>query len=159
MSGSGGTVIWWFLLGLSVVAMAVLFEGLIAIRRSRIVPTATALAIEAAVKSHAYGDTLESLKIPAHDSLLAGVVVAGIRLARDDPSMPADEIRSNCREEGQGLACRLYRRIEVLGTLGMSHRSSGCWEPHSHSRHHSAAWLRPETRREPPTSPPRRAWH
>jgi biopolymer transport protein ExbB len=118
MSGGGGNVIWWLLLGLSVAALAILFEGLLAVRRARIVPDATAEALALAVKSRAYGDALRLGEDPAHDSLLTRVVIAGVRLARDDPNVTADEIRSTCREEGEGLACGLYRRAEALGTLG-----------------------------------------
>ena len=42
MSGGGGNLIWWFLLGLTVVALAILFERLLAIRRVQIVPADTA---------------------------------------------------------------------------------------------------------------------
>jgi biopolymer transport protein ExbD len=42
MSASGGDLIWWLLFGLSVVALAILFEGLLAMRRDRIVPVSTA---------------------------------------------------------------------------------------------------------------------
>ncbi len=42
MSGSGRNLVWWFLLGLSVVALAIVFERLLAIRRPRIIPAETA---------------------------------------------------------------------------------------------------------------------
>jgi biopolymer transport protein ExbB len=113
-----GKVVWWLLLGLSVVALMILFEGLSAVRRARIVPEATAQALAAAVKSRAYGDALRLGEEPAHDSLLSRVVISGVRLARDEPDATPDEIRSSCRDEGEALACRLYRRAEVLGTLG-----------------------------------------
>jgi biopolymer transport protein ExbB len=119
MSELGGNVIWWLLLGLSVVALAILFEALFALRRARIVPAATAEALAVSVRARAYGDALKLSEDPAHDSLLARVVVAGIRRARDDPNATADQIRSNCQEEGEGFASRLYRRAEALATLGV----------------------------------------
>ncbi len=118
MSETGGNVVWWLLLGLSVVALAILFEGLFAVRRARIAPAATAEALAVSVKSRAYGDALRLGEDPAHDSLLARVVIAGVRRARDNPNVTADEIRSNCQEEGEGLTRRLYRRTEALETLG-----------------------------------------
>ena len=46
-----GAVAWWLLLGLSAVALAIVFEGLIAIRRGRIAPPSTAEALAGAVRS------------------------------------------------------------------------------------------------------------
>jgi biopolymer transport protein ExbB len=118
MNDLGGNVIWWLLLGLSVVALAILFEGLFTVRRARIVPPATAEALASPVKLRAYGDALRLGEDPVHDSLLARVVVAGIRRARDDPNATAAEIRSTCQDEGERLSCSLYRRAQALGTLG-----------------------------------------
>ena len=118
MSEIGGTVVWWLLLGLSVVALAILFEGLVTVSRARIVPPATAEALANAVKLRAYGDAVRLAEDPAHQSLLARVVIAGIRRARDDPNATAGEIRSSCQEEGEGLSGALYRRAQALGTLG-----------------------------------------
>jgi biopolymer transport protein ExbB len=118
MSEIGGIVVWWLLLGLSVVALSLLFEGLFTVRRARIVPPATAEALASSVKLRAYGDAVRLGEDPAHQSMLARVVIAGIRRARDDPSATAGDIRSSCQEEGEGLACGLYRRAQALGTLG-----------------------------------------
>ena len=118
MSEIGGNVVWWLLLGLSVFALSILFEGLFTVRRARIVPAATALALANSVKMRAYGDAIRLAEDPAHQSLLARVVIAGIRRARDDPNATAGEIRSTCQDAGEGLACGLYRRAQALGTLG-----------------------------------------
>ncbi len=118
MSELGGNVVWWLLLALSVVALAILFEGLFTVRRARIVPPATAEALANSVKLRAYGDAVRLAEDPAHQSLLARVVIAGIRRARDDPNATAAEIRSSCQEEGEVLSGALYRRAQALGTLG-----------------------------------------
>jgi biopolymer transport protein ExbB len=118
MSETGGNVVWWLLLGLSVVALAILFEGLFTVRRARIAPPATAEALAHSVKSRAYGDALRLGEDPAHDSLLTRVVIVGVRRARDQPDVTAAEIRSNCQEEGEGLTGSLYRRVDALETLG-----------------------------------------
>jgi biopolymer transport protein ExbB len=119
MSEIGGTIVWWLLLGLSVVALAILFEGMLAVRRARIVPLALAESLAAAVKSRAYGDAIRLGEDPAADSLLTRVVIGGVRLARDNPEMLAEDLRSNCRDLGEGLASGLYRRTEALGALGV----------------------------------------
>ncbi len=118
MSETGGNVVWWLLLGLSFVALAILFEGLFAVRRARIAPPATAEALAHSVKSRAFVDALRLAEDPAHDSILARVVTAGVRRATDNPNVTAAEIRSSCQEEGEGLTGGLYRRVEALRTLG-----------------------------------------
>ena len=156
MSELGGNVVWWLLLGLSVVALAILFEGLSTVRRARIVPPATAEALANSIKLRAYGDAVRLAEDPAHQSLLARVVIAGIRRARDDPNATAAEIRSSCQDEGEVLSGALYRRAQALGTLGAVAPSSGCLELRSHSAHRWAVSPPRATRPAPPTSPPPR---
>ncbi len=156
MSEIGGNVVWWLLLGLSVVALAILFEGLFTVRQARIVPRATAEALANSVKLRAYGDAVRLAEDPAHQSLLARVVIAGIRRARDDPNATAGEIRSSCQEEGEGLADGLYRRAERWEHSVRSRLSSGCLEPRFHWARRSRVSRPRATRPAPPTSPPPR---
>ena len=113
-----GAVAWWLLLGLSAVALAVLFEGVISIRRGRMAPPSTAEALDGAVRSRSLDQATKLGDDPAHDAMLTRMVLAGVRLARDAPDATADEVRSAARDEGEALVGRLHRRVNALGAIG-----------------------------------------
>jgi biopolymer transport protein ExbB len=111
-------VAWWLLLGLTVVALAIVFEGLLAVRHGRIAPPSTAEALTGAIRTRSLDEALRLGDAPAHDAMLTRVVLAGVRRARDHTDATADEIRSAAQDEGETLAARLYRRADVLGAIG-----------------------------------------
>jgi biopolymer transport protein ExbB len=113
-----GAVAWWLLLGLSVGAMAIVFDSLLAFRIGRIAPTPTADALAAAIRSRSLDNALRLGNEPAHNALLTRVVLAGVQLAHDHADATADEIRSAAQDEGEALASRLYWRVDALTALG-----------------------------------------
>lgn len=114
----GGAVAWWLLLGLSFVALGMLFDGLLAVRRGRMMPSTTADILADNIRSRAFDAALRLGEDPTHDSLLTRVVVAGVRHAREDPDATPEEVRAAACDEGEALAARLYRRVDLLGALG-----------------------------------------
>jgi biopolymer transport protein ExbB len=109
---------WWLLLGLTVVVLVIVFEGLLTARRGRIAPASTAEALTAAIRTGSLDAALRLGDDPSHDAMLTRVVLAGVRRARDHADATADQIQSAARDEGEALAARLYRRADILGTIG-----------------------------------------
>jgi biopolymer transport protein ExbB len=113
---SGG-IIGYVILGLSVVALALIIMHVVQIRRSALLPP---LQIDALDDMLARGDVKGSLEYclnPENDSYLTRILVAGLtRFQRS--AFGAFEIKNAIEEAGEDQTARLYRSTDALGVIG-----------------------------------------
>jgi biopolymer transport protein ExbB len=101
----------WFLLIASVIAVALIIERLITLRRSRIVPSGL---LEKAVSAYRkQGVTPELLSSLAHDSPLGQVLAAGLRNVKSSRYVMKEAIE----EAGRTVTHDLERFLTGLGTI------------------------------------------
>ena len=101
----------WFLLVASVIAVALIIERLITLRRSRIVPRGL---LEKALAAHQrQGVTPELINHLANDSPLGQVLAAGLRNVNSSRYVMKEAIE----EEGHAVTHDLERFLTSLGTI------------------------------------------
>jgi biopolymer transport protein ExbB len=109
---------WWLLLGLSFVAMAIVFDSILTVRYGRMAPSPTAEALTEAVRARSLDNACRLREDPAHGSFLTSMVLAGVQFVRDHPEATADEVGMAARDAGEASARRLYWRIDALAAFG-----------------------------------------
>jgi biopolymer transport protein ExbB len=99
----------------SVAALALIFERLTALRRSRVAPDGLVDEVIAVTRqSLPSGDTLTKL---AENSVLGEVLATGLKLATTDPRCPEPVLRQAFESAGQAAAHRLERYLNAIATI------------------------------------------
>lgn len=101
----------WFLLICSVIALALIVERLIYLRRNRILPPSLLFEVIQVYRSgNATEETIEQLE---QNSPLGMVLAAGLRNA----DAPRDAMKEAIEETGRGVAHQLERFLTTIGTI------------------------------------------
>lgn len=111
------TLAWYLLIGLSVAAVATAIELSLQLRRERVLPSATAEALERECQARRPAEAARIAQEPIHDSLLARVVLAGVRRAQL-PDAGLAELLAAAENEGIVQVGRLDRRAGALAAIG-----------------------------------------
>jgi biopolymer transport protein ExbB len=101
----------WFLLVTSIIAVALIIERLIILRKGRIVPANLLGKVLSAYKKQ--GVTQELLNQLAHDSPLGQVLAAGLRNVKS----PRNIMKEAIEEAGRAVTHELERFLTTLGTI------------------------------------------
>jgi biopolymer transport protein ExbB len=101
----------WFLLLASIIAVALIIERLISLRKERIVPTGLLENVVAVYRKQ--GITPEAMAKLAHDSPLGQVLAAGLRNVKSSRYVMKEAIE----EAGHAVTHDLERFLTTLGTI------------------------------------------
>lgn len=113
---SGG-LIGYIIMGLSVVAFALIVMHFVQIRREALLPTMQIEALDELLSRGDVGGALEYCLDPQNDTFVCRIVAAG--LARYQKSaFGAFEIKNALEEAGEDQTARLYRSTDALGVIG-----------------------------------------
>ena len=112
-----GGAIGYVIIGLSVVALALVIMHFLQIRRQALLPARHIEALDEMLSRGDVGGALEYCLDPANDCYLCRIVAAG--LARFQKSaFGAFEIKNALEEAGEDQTARLYRSTDGLGVIG-----------------------------------------
>lgn len=112
-----GGVIGYIILGLSIVALALMVMHFVQIRRDALMPPQHIEALDEMLSRGDVGGALEYCLDPANDTFVCRIVAAG--LARYQKSaFGAFEIKNALEEAGEDQTARLYRSTDALGVIG-----------------------------------------
>lgn len=101
----------WFLLICSVIALALIVERLLYLRRNRILPPSLLVEVIQVYRSgNITEETIEQLE---QNSPLGTVLAAGLRNA----GAPRDAMKEAIEETGRGVAHQLERFLTTIGTI------------------------------------------
>ena len=112
-----GGVIGWIIVGLSVVALALVVVHSIQIRRSALLPPAQVAAINDMLSAGRADSALEYCMMPENDSFLTRILSPGLTRFLKSP-FGAFEIKTAIEEAGAEQTARLYRTTDGLGIIG-----------------------------------------
>jgi biopolymer transport protein ExbB len=105
----------WPLILCSVAALALVFERLSALRRTRIAPDG--LVDEVIGVTRQSMPTADMLSKLADNSLLGSVLAAGVKVVALDPRCPEEQIREAFESAGRAAAHQLERYLNALATI------------------------------------------
>lgn len=112
-----GGVVGFIILGLSIVALALVIIHIVQIRRTALLPPDQIQALDAMLAAGDVNGALEYCLAPENDSYLVRIMSAG--LARYQRSaFGAFEIKNAIEETGEDQTARLYRSTDALGLIG-----------------------------------------
>ena len=114
---NGGGVIGYIIVGLSVVALALIVVHLLQIRRKVLVPPEHLERIDAMLSTGDLNGALEYSLDPDHDSYLTRILAAGLTRFQKS-AFGAFEIKNSIEEAGEEQTARLYRSTDALGVIG-----------------------------------------
>ena len=101
----------WFLLICSVIALALIVERILYLRRNRILPPSLLVEVIQVYRSgNVTEETIEQLE---QNSPLGAVLAAGLRNA----GAPRDAMKEAIEETGRGVAHQLERFLTTIGTI------------------------------------------
>ncbi len=103
----------WFLILTSIVAVALMIERALVLRRHRIAPSGLTGQVLTVLESQAGGPGPDTLKRLEMDSSLGRILAAGLRNARAGRSAMQEAMES----AAQGVAHELERYLGALGTI------------------------------------------
>ena len=106
----------YVLIGLSVIAVALIARNLLAIRRSLLAPPDLVAAVSAALRAGDLAGAERACGEDASHSFVASIMAPAIRRCRGNP-MGAFEARTAVEEAGQAATARLQRMNNGLGVL------------------------------------------
>lgn len=112
----GGTI-GFIIIILSVVALALIIEHFITIRKQRLLPAYAVEELEAKIRARKVDDAIRFCSEPHNDSLLCNVVLAGLQRFKSSEYGFA-EYRAAVEEAGEDQTARLYRKTEALAVIG-----------------------------------------
>jgi biopolymer transport protein ExbB len=113
---SGG-IIGYVILGLSVVALALIVMHVVQIRRNALLPPHQIEALDDMLTRGDVKASLEYCLSPDNDSYLTRILVAGLtRFQRS--AFGAFEVKNAIEEAGEDQTARLYRSTDALGVIG-----------------------------------------
>jgi len=102
----------WLIIGLSVVALALVIDHLLTIRRNRLIPPRLAEQADALIAAHRYVQAGELCH--SHPSFLARVLSAGLDQIESGPTAMDRAMEETAQEQ----TARLARRTEFLSMIG-----------------------------------------
>ncbi len=114
---TGGGVIGWLIVALSVVAVCLVVIHAIQIRRISLVPPGQVVSIRDLLADGRVDATLDYCNQAANDSFLTRTLAPGLTRFLRSP-FGAFEIKQAIEEAGQEQAARLYRATDALGIIG-----------------------------------------
>ncbi|TAL56554.1 MotA/TolQ/ExbB proton channel family protein [Pandoraea sp.] len=106
----------WPLLIASIVALALIVERTISLRRDRVLPPDVLdKALQLVRRPHAKSS--EALEQMALASALGKILVTGVRFVSQNPDAPRDVAKETIEETGRAVAHELERYLSALGTI------------------------------------------
>jgi len=102
---------------LSVVSLGFIIEHSMSIRKSTLIPDDVADELETLIQQSKVDEAIEASEDPHNESLIADVVLAGLRRYKASEFGFA-EYKAAVEEAGEDQTGRLYRKTEVLGVIG-----------------------------------------
>ena len=102
---------------LSVVSLGFIIEHSMSIRKSTLIPEDVADELETLIQEGKIDEAIEACEDPNNESLIADVVLAGLRRYQASEFGFA-EYKAAVEEAGEDQTGRLYRKTEVLGVIG-----------------------------------------
>ena len=114
---TGGGIIGYIIVVLSVVAVAFVVIHFVQIRRNALVPAERVKGVRELVERGDLEGTLEYATLPANDCYYLRVIAAGLKRFLRSP-FGAFEIKSAMEEAGAEETARLYRAMDVIATIG-----------------------------------------
>jgi biopolymer transport protein ExbB len=114
---TGGGVIGYLIVLLSLVAVAFVVIHFVQIRRASLLPPERILAVREMVERGDLEGALQYAALPANDCYYLRVVAAGLKRFLRSP-FGAFEIKSAMEEAGAEETARLYRTMDVIATIG-----------------------------------------
>ncbi|MFK7961126.1 MAG: MotA/TolQ/ExbB proton channel family protein [Phycisphaerales bacterium] len=112
----GGAVA-YLILGLSVVALALVVMHLWQIRRSHLLPAAHVDAVDRLLRESRVEDTLQYCLAEENDSYFCRILSAGLTRYQQS-AFGVFEVKDAIDEAGEDQTARLYRSTEALGVIG-----------------------------------------
>ncbi len=114
---TGGGVIGYIIVLLSVVAFAFVLIHFVQIRRNSLLPPDKLKAVREMVERSDLEGALEYSTLPANDCYYLRVIGAGLKRFLGSP-FGAFEIKSAMEEAGAEETAKLYRTMDVMATIG-----------------------------------------
>ena len=114
---TGGGVIGYIIVILSVVAVAFVVIHFVQIRRSALLPAERVKGVRELVERGDLEGALEYATLPANDCYYLRVIGAGLRRFLRSP-FGAFEIKGAMEEAGAEETAKLYRTMDVIATIG-----------------------------------------
>ena len=114
---TGGGVIGYVIVTLSIVAVAFVVIHFVQIRRTALLPAERVQGVREMVERGDLEGALEYATLPANDCYYLRVVGAGIKRFLRSP-FGAFEIKGAMEEAGAEEAAKLYRTMDVIATIG-----------------------------------------
>jgi biopolymer transport protein ExbB len=114
---TGGGVIGYIIVLLSVVALAFVVIHFVQIRRSALLPAEKVKGVREMVERGDLEGALEYSTLPANDCYYLRVIGAGLKRFLRSP-FGAFEIKSAMEEAGAEETAKLYRTMDVIATIG-----------------------------------------
>lgn len=112
-----GGVIGYFILGMSVIALALVIMHFVQIRRAALIPRDQVEDVEALLSRGDVAGALEYCLSPEHDSYLLRIMAAGLTRYQKS-AFGAFEIKTAIEEAGEDQTARLNRSTDALGVIG-----------------------------------------
>jgi biopolymer transport protein ExbB len=112
-----GGVIGYIILGLSVIAVALIIVHLVQIRRSALVPPEPIEELDELLSRGDVGGALEYALDPEHDCYLTRILAAGLTRYQKS-AFGAFEFKNAIEEAAEEQVARLYRSTDALGVIG-----------------------------------------
>ena len=112
-----GGVVGYLIIGLSVIALALIIMHLVQIRRGALLPPHQVESLEDMLARNDVSGALEYCMHPQNDSYLTRILVAGLTRFQKS-AFGAFEVKSAIEEAGEDQTGRLYRSTDVLGVIG-----------------------------------------
>ncbi len=113
---SGG-IVGYIIIGLSVVAVALIIMHLVQIRRGALIPADQLEQLDAMLTRRDVAGSLEYCLSPDHDSYVTRILAAGLTRYQES-AFGAFEIKNAIEEAGEDQTARLYRSTDALGVIG-----------------------------------------
>lgn len=114
---TGGGLIGWIIVGLSILAVCLVVIHAIQIRRASLLPSNQVVAIRDLLTDGRVDAALDYCSQAANDSFLTRILAPGLTRFLRSP-FGAFEIKQAIEEAGQEQAARLYRATDGLGIIG-----------------------------------------
>ena len=102
---------------LSVVSLGFIIEHSMSIRKTTLIPEDVADELETLIQEGKLKEATEACEDPSNESLIADVVLAGLR-RHQASEFGFAEYKAAVEEAGEDQTGRLYRKTEVLGLIG-----------------------------------------
>lgn len=112
-----GGVIGYLIIGLSVVALALVIMHLVQIRRGALLPPHQLETLDEMLSRSDVNSALEYCMHPENDSYLTRILLAGLTRFQKS-AFGAFEVKNAIEEAGEDQTARLYRSTDVLGVIG-----------------------------------------